>query len=203
MRKSLARTILFLLLAAPLQVAAQQDDDHNFNVAKNLDVLTSIYKQLDMLYVDTLDANEVIVGGINAMLHSLDPYTVYYPEEKSEDLQLLRTGTYAGIGASVAVRRRGVEPHDKDGSFQPAAGLTPERSADFLTGSCEPLDFPRDCCLAAAALSAAAAMQATTTNFAVFMSRPLSETGYCGRPLGNTYFSTFSGRISTAVTSLC
>ena len=74
MRKSLARTILFLLLAAPLQVAAQQDDDHNFNVAKNLDVLTSIYKQLDMLYVDTLDANEVIVGGINAMLHSLDPY---------------------------------------------------------------------------------------------------------------------------------
>ena len=101
MRKSLARTILFLLLAAPLQVAAQQDDDHNFNVAKNLDVLTSIYKQLDMLYVDTLDANEVIVGGINAMLHSLDPYTVYYPEEKSEDLQLLRTGTYAGIGAMV------------------------------------------------------------------------------------------------------
>ena len=101
MRKSLARTILFLLFAAPLQVAAQQDDDHNFNVAKNLDVLTSIYKQLDMLYVDTLDANEVIVGGINAMLHSLDPYTVYYPEEKSEDLQLLRTGTYAGIGAMV------------------------------------------------------------------------------------------------------
>ena len=101
MRNSFVWTILFLLLATPSQMTAQQDDDHNFNVAKNLDVLTSIYKQLDMLYVDTLDANEVIVGGINAMLHSLDPYTVYYPEEKGEDLQLLRTGTYAGVGAVV------------------------------------------------------------------------------------------------------
>ncbi|MBR5698912.1 MAG: S41 family peptidase [Prevotella sp.] len=101
MRTSFVWTILFLLLATPSQITAQQDSDHNFNVAKNLDVLTSIYKQLDMLYVDTLDANEVIVGGINAMLHSLDPYTVYYPEEKGEDLQLLRTGTYAGVGAVV------------------------------------------------------------------------------------------------------
>lgn len=80
---------------------AAQEDDHNLSVAKNLDVFTAIYKQLDMLYVDTLDANEVLVNGINAMLHSLDPYTQYYPEDKSEDLQLLRTGTYAGVGAVI------------------------------------------------------------------------------------------------------
>ena len=80
---------------------AAQEDDHNLIVAKNLDVFTAIYKQLDMLYVDTLDANEVLVNGINAMLHSLDPYTQYYPEDKSEDLQLLRTGTYAGVGAVI------------------------------------------------------------------------------------------------------
>ena len=70
-----------------------QDKDHNFDVAKNLDVLNVIYKQLDMMYVDTLKANEVIGNGINAMLRSLDPYTEYYPEEKLKELTFLRTGT--------------------------------------------------------------------------------------------------------------
>ena len=103
MKKRIVRLLLaaLCLLLAPTNAGAQKNDDHNLNVAKNLDVLTAIYKQLDMLYVDTLDANEVIVGGINAMLHSLDPYTVYYPQEKSEDLLLLRTGTYAGVGSVI------------------------------------------------------------------------------------------------------
>ena len=103
MKKRIVRMLLaaLCLLLAPTNAGAQKNDDHNLNVAKNLDVLTAIYKQLDMLYVDTLDANEVIVGGINAMLHSLDPYTVYYPQEKSEDLLLLRTGTYAGVGSVI------------------------------------------------------------------------------------------------------
>ena len=78
-----------------------QGSDHNFNIVKNLDVLNVIYKHLDMLYVDTLDANEVVGTGINAMLRSLDPYTEYYPEEKVKDLTFLRTGTYAGFGAII------------------------------------------------------------------------------------------------------
>ena len=92
-----------LLITAMLTVSAQEKDDkdHNFEVAKNLDVFSTIYKQLDLMYVDTLDANEVIGNGIKAMLRSLDPYTEYYPQEKMEDLTQMRTGTYAGVGAMI------------------------------------------------------------------------------------------------------
>ena len=92
-----------LLMTAMVTVSAQEkeDKDHNFEVAKNLDVFSTIYKQLDLMYVDTLDANEVIGNGIKAMLRSLDPYTEYYPQEKMEDLTQMRTGTYAGVGAMI------------------------------------------------------------------------------------------------------
>lgn len=92
-----------LLMTAMVTVSAQEKDDkdHNFEVAKNLDVFSTIYKQLDLMYVDTLDANEVIGNGIKAMLRSLDPHTEYYPQEKMEDLTQMRTGTYAGVGAMI------------------------------------------------------------------------------------------------------
>ena len=75
--------------------------DHNFKVAKNLETFSAIYKYLDMMYVDTLNSDEVIGNGINYMLHSLDPYTVYYPEEKVKDLDMMISGKYAGIGALI------------------------------------------------------------------------------------------------------
>lgn len=80
---------------------AQQDRDHNFNVAKNIDIFNAIYRNLDMMYVDTLNADEVIGTGINAMLRSLDPYTVYYPASDVKDLKMMITGKYAGIGALI------------------------------------------------------------------------------------------------------
>ncbi|MBR0118063.1 MAG: S41 family peptidase [Prevotella sp.] len=97
------RHILLCLLAAlATNVAvAQTDSDHNFEVKKQLDVFNSIYKNLDLMYVDTLDAKEVIGTGIKAMLRSLDPYTEYYPEEKMEDLKEIYTGKFAGIGAII------------------------------------------------------------------------------------------------------
>jgi carboxyl-terminal processing protease len=67
------RILLYLLLLTAVPVGAQ-NKDHNLDVAKNLDVMNAIYKYLDMMYVDTLDANEVIGNGIDAMLESLDPY---------------------------------------------------------------------------------------------------------------------------------
>lgn len=78
-----------------------QDNDHNFNVAKNLDVFNAIYKNLDMMYVDTLNSDEVVGNGINAMLRSLDPYTEYYPEDKKRDVKMLLQGKYAGIGSVI------------------------------------------------------------------------------------------------------
>lgn len=80
---------------------AQKEKNHDFVVAKNMDVFTSIYKNLDMMYVDTLDADEVIGNGINAMLRSLDPYTEYYPESEVKELKNMLTGKYAGIGSVV------------------------------------------------------------------------------------------------------
>ncbi len=84
-----------------LPVSAQNDADHNFKVSKNMDVFNAIYRNLDLMYVDTLDADEVIGNGINAMLRSLDPYTEYYPESKVKNLKQMLTGKYAGIGALI------------------------------------------------------------------------------------------------------
>ena len=81
-----------LIMAVTLWLAAigavAQNDDHNFDVAKNLDILNAIYKNLDMMYVDTLNPDEVVGNAINSMLRGLDPYTVYYPEDKQKDLKL-------------------------------------------------------------------------------------------------------------------
>lgn len=88
-----------MVLAMPAW--AQKEKNHDFVVAKNMDVFTSIYKNLDMMYVDTLDADEVIGNGIDAMLRSLDPYTEYYPESEVKELKNMLTGKYAGIGSVV------------------------------------------------------------------------------------------------------
>ncbi|MCI5814446.1 MAG: S41 family peptidase [Prevotella sp.] len=94
------KIIALLLFVGTLPMTAQEKD-HNLEVAKNLDIFNAIYKHLDMVYVDTLDAKEVIGNSINAMLRSLDPYTVYYPEEKVSELKTMITGKYAGIGSII------------------------------------------------------------------------------------------------------
>ena len=78
-----------------------QNKAHNLEVAKNLEVFNSIYKHLDLLYVDTLNAKEVVGNAINGMLRSLDPYTVYYSEDKTNELRTMLTGKYAGIGSII------------------------------------------------------------------------------------------------------
>lgn len=97
--KKIMISMLALLLALP--TFAQKDKDHNLDVAKNMDVFNAIYKNLDMMYVDTLDANEVVGYGIKAMLGSLDPYTTYYPESDQKELKRMLTGKYAGVGALI------------------------------------------------------------------------------------------------------
>lgn len=93
--------IVTLMLLAAMPAVAQTDKDHDFKVAKNLQVFSEIYKDLDLMYVDTLDADEVIGYGIDAMLRSLDPYTEYYPEDKVKNLKQMLTGKYAGIGSLI------------------------------------------------------------------------------------------------------
>lgn len=77
------------------------EKNHNYTVARNLETFSAIYKQLDMLYVDTLDADVTVGAGIRAMLRSLDPYTEYYAPEEVKNLKTMITGKYAGIGALI------------------------------------------------------------------------------------------------------
>ena len=93
--------LLACLMLMPFTLSAQNQNDHHFEVGKNLDIFNQIYKNLELLYVDTLNPKETIGTAINAMLHSLDPYTEYYAQEDTKDLRMMLTGKYAGIGALI------------------------------------------------------------------------------------------------------
>jgi carboxyl-terminal processing protease len=99
-----ARYIILLLIVAgtALFVGFSANDNRNFQIAKNLDIFSSIVKELDMYYVDTLNADKTIRQGIDAMLYSLDPYTEYYPEEDRSELDRMLKGSYGGIGSVIA-----------------------------------------------------------------------------------------------------
>lgn len=72
-----------------------------FEISKNLEIFTSLYRELNIYYVDETKPGELMKTSIDAMLRSLDPYTVYYPESKIEDYRFMTTGQYGGIGALV------------------------------------------------------------------------------------------------------
>ena len=94
-------TLLLLLAGLGLTAQAQKKSDHHFEVAKHLDIFNQVYKNLELLYVDTLNPKETIGTGINAMLRSLDPYTEYYAQDETKNLRMMLTGKYAGIGALI------------------------------------------------------------------------------------------------------
>ena len=95
------KLISILLVFLPVMSMAQAQKDHNFEVAKYLDIFNNVYKNLDLLYVDTLNPKDVIGTGINAMLRRLDPYTEYYAQDETKNLRMMLTGKYAGIGALI------------------------------------------------------------------------------------------------------
>lgn len=80
--------------------------NHNFEVTKNLDIFNSVYRDLDLYYVDTLDAKKNIDNALAYMLEMLDPYTEYYPEDNTESLKQMTTGKYAGIGALISFQEK-------------------------------------------------------------------------------------------------
>ena len=100
---------VFLLICTcfmSLMTKAQDVKNHNLEVGKNLEIFNALYKNLDLMYVDTLDANKVITVGIDAMLRSLDRYTEYYPEERQKELKTMLTGKYAGVGALIRYNQK-------------------------------------------------------------------------------------------------
>ncbi len=94
---------LFLVVSAVVMLitVAFTADTDRFEMAKNLDIFASIYRELNLHYVDDTDPGKLMKTGIDAMLESLDPYTNFYPESEIEDFQLMTTGQSGGIGSSI------------------------------------------------------------------------------------------------------
>ena len=100
------RRLLFLLglpLALVVVVAASVKDDY-FEMSKQLEIMQSAFRELNLFYVDELAPGELMETGIKAMLAQLDPYTRYFPETKMEDVRFMQTGEYGGVGASIETR---------------------------------------------------------------------------------------------------
>ena len=85
------------------QVQAQ-NDDRGFEIAKNLEIFSNVYKNLNLNYVDDVDPGKAIKVAIDAMLASMDPYTNYFPESQMEDVKLQLLGQYGGIGSLIMQR---------------------------------------------------------------------------------------------------
>lgn len=105
MKKLLLLPALFLALSIMAESKTTRID-------KNLTIYTDVMRQLDINYVDTLNYDELIKTSINAMLRQVDPYTIYIPESEDDDLRMMTTGKYGGIGAIIMQRDSNVYVSD-------------------------------------------------------------------------------------------
>ena len=95
------KKILFVLLCFPLFLSIAADKDRYFEMAKNLEIFSSLYKELNTYYVDDIDPNKLMNNGINKMLDGLDPFTNYITGADIDEYQLQTTGKYGGVGARI------------------------------------------------------------------------------------------------------
>lgn len=113
------------LLLGGVFLGFKSTDDRNFQIVKSLDIFNSVFKELDMFYVDTINPKEIVEYGIRAMLSKTDPYTDYYPEEDNT-LKEMTTGKFGGIGSVVRYytpRKRVVIVEPSEGHPAAEAGL--------------------------------------------------------------------------------
>lgn len=107
-------------------LTALKNDDRSFEISKHLNIYASLLRDVNMFYVDDVNPGDLVTTSIKAMLKSLDPYTVYYPESEMEDVKLMTTGEYAGIGSVISKRGEHViirEPYKNSPAAK--AGLLP------------------------------------------------------------------------------
>ena len=106
MKKYFRRFRLFFL-SLPLVLMAlltwSFKDDY-FEISKNLDIFATLFREVNLYYVDEVPPGALMKTGIDAMLESLDPYTNYIPEEDIEDARFMTTGQYGGIGALIRTK---------------------------------------------------------------------------------------------------
>ena len=117
-----------VLLLGGILGGFNKTDDRNFQIVKSLDVFNSVFKELDLFYVDSIDPKEVIEYGIRAMLAKTDPYTEYYPEEDNT-LKEMTTGKFGGIGSVI----RYYTPRKRVAIIEPSEG-NPAAEAGLKAG---------------------------------------------------------------------
>ncbi len=150
----LRKRVIFLLFSFILLglTLSAQEDDKGFELSKNLEIFSSVYKNIHLNYVDDINPGELMKTAIDAMLEKLDPYTNYFPESDIEDVKLQLMGQYGGIGALIHQQNGNViisEPYeglpaDKAGlkagdiiievNGQEAKGKSPDQVREFLRG---------------------------------------------------------------------
>ncbi len=101
-RTKKAGIVIVGILVFSISFYSFKQDDKNFQIAKNLDIYYTLFRELNLFYVDDVDPNKLVTTSIEKMLESLDPYTNYIPEDDIEDFRFMTTGEYAGIGALIS-----------------------------------------------------------------------------------------------------
>ncbi len=117
-----------MLLLGGIFFGFNKTDDRNFQIVKSLDVFNSVFKELDMFYVDSIDPKEIVEYGIQAMLSKTDPYTEYYPEEDNT-LKEMTSGKFGGIGSVI----RYYSPRKRVAIIEPSEG-NPAAEAGLKAG---------------------------------------------------------------------
>jgi carboxyl-terminal processing protease len=113
----------FLLALGMLSLT---EDKSRFGISKGLDIFATLFREVNLMYVDEIQPEKMVQDGIDAMLKNLDPYTVFYPESRMDEFKMMMTGEYAGIGAIIRQREEYVviwEPYKDSPSHK--AGLLP------------------------------------------------------------------------------
>lgn len=104
--KRISVTALLLSSFTFIGNAQNRADDQNFRVTKALNTQISLLREVSRLYVDTINPDALVKTGIDAMLASLDPYTVFYPETNMDEVKLMTKGEYGGIGAVIGMNKK-------------------------------------------------------------------------------------------------
>ena len=111
----MTRKLKIIIISLVVLISSFSFTDSYFEVAKNLDIFTTVYRELNNYYVDETDPGKLMKTAIDKMLKSLDPYTNYIPESEIEDFKFMTTGQYGGIGAVITKRKEFVfisEPYE-------------------------------------------------------------------------------------------
>lgn len=104
------KAIIGLILLMPFlyaNAATKKKEEKNFSVSKYIDIYSSLLRELNSFYVDSIDAEKLVNTSIESMLQELDPYTSYIPEEQNSDYKFMTTGEYGGIGSMITQNESG------------------------------------------------------------------------------------------------